>query len=129
MKISKKDFQNMQKKYGKEIKKGKSGKNKKGKVTNQTDWIFFDRETLQNLLDQTNADDKVGGIKFYFAEYTQKLAKKWHQKDPDSYCGGLTLVLKAANLVDGKTVDVTSGDPDDQEYDNDGRKCPPTCDF
>lgn len=127
MKISKKDFEEMQKKYKQEVGQGKPGKNPKGDVTKQTEWVFFDRDTLQNLLDQADQDGKTGGIKFYFTEYTEELAMKWHSKDPDSYSGGITLVLKAANLKDGKPIDVAAVDSNEEEYDNDGIKCPPRC--
>lgn len=127
MKISKKDFEEMQKKYQDEVGQGKPGRNPNGEMTRQTDWVFFDRETLQNILDEADQDGKTGGIKFYFAEYTEELAKKWHPEDPDNYSGGMTLVLKAANLTDGNPVDVKSANQDDPEFDNDGLKCPPHC--
>ncbi|MBA4298521.1 MAG: molecular chaperone DnaK [Cyclobacterium sp.] len=127
MKISKKDFEEMQKKYKQEVGKGKPGKNPKGDVTKQTEWVFFDRDTLQNLLDQADQDGKTGGIKFYLTEYTEELAKKWHPTEPNSYSGGITLVLKAANLKDGKPVDVTDSEVAGEEYENRGIKCPPTC--
>ncbi len=129
MKISKKDFEEMQEKYNQEVGRGDPGKNPNGKVTNQTKWVFFDRETLQNLLDQTESDRKTGGIKFYLTEYTEELAKKWHPKNPDDYTGGITLVLKAANLKNGMPVDVELADQSEPEYDNDGIKCPPRCQF
>ena len=127
MKISKKDFQEMQKKYSEEVGQGKSGKNPKGEVSKQTEWVFFDRETLQNLLDQADQDGKTGGIKFYLTEYTEELAKKWHPNDPDDYSGGITLVLKAANLKNGIPIDVTLNETAGSEYDNNGIKCPPKC--
>ncbi len=127
MKISKKDFEEMQKKYKEEVGKGKPAKNPKGDVTQQTEWVFFDRETLQNILDQADQDGKTGGIKFYLTEYTEELAKKWHPMDPQNYTAGITLVLKAANLKEGKPVDVTDSEVTGEEYENRGIKCPPTC--
>lgn len=129
MKISKKDFEEMQKKYKEEVGQGKPGKNPKGEVTKQTEWVFFDRETLQNILDQADQDGKTGGIKFYLAEYTESLAKKWHPTNADDYSGSITLVLKAANLENGKPIDIESIGQVDAEFDNDGIKCPPTCQF
>lgn len=119
----------MQKKYKEEVGQGKPGKNPKGDVNKQTEWVFFDRETLQNILDQANPDGKTGGIKFYLTEYTEDLAKKWHPKDADEYSGGITLVLKAANLKNGTPVDVESVNQEDTEYFNQGVKCPPKCQF
>lgn len=127
MKISKKDFQEMQKKYQEEVGQGKPGKNPKGEVSHQTDWIFFDRETLQKILDQADQDGKTGGIKFYFTEYSESLAKKWHPEDPDAYCGSMTLVLKAANLINGNPMDVELTNPGDPDFENNGIKCPPSC--
>lgn len=129
MKISKKDFEEMQKKYKEEVGQGKPGRNPKGEVTYQTEWVFFDRETLQTILEKADQDGKTGGIKFYLAEYPESLAKLWHPNDPDSYSGSITLVLKAANLENGKPIDVESVDQADAEYDNDGVKCPPRCQY
>jgi len=129
MKISKQDFEEMQKKYKEEVGQGKPGKNPKGEVKKQTEWVFFDRETLQNILDQADQDGKTGGIKFYLAEYPESLANKWHPSDPDDYSGSITLVLKAANLENGKPIDVESVNRAETEYDNDGMKCPPKCQF
>jgi hypothetical protein len=47
--------------------------------------------------------------------------------DPENYTGGITLVLKAANLKEGKPVDVTDREVAGEEYENHGIKCPPTC--
>lgn len=106
MKISKQDFEEMRKIYQEEVGHGKPGKNPKGEVTHQTEWVFFDRETLQKILNQASQDEKTGGIKFYLAEYPESLAQQWHPEDPDAYSGSITLVLKAANLNNGKIVDV-----------------------
>jgi hypothetical protein len=47
MRISKEDFESMKAKYDKEVKKGKPAKDKENKdKTDQTNWIFFDREIL-----------------------------------------------------------------------------------
>ena len=62
MKISKVDFESMKAKYDKEVKKGKPAKGKNDKEKdNQTDWIFFDRETLEGLLAKADKDPKVVG--------------------------------------------------------------------
>jgi hypothetical protein len=69
MKISKEDFESMKKKYDKEVKKGKPAKNKKGKdKIDQTNWIFFNRETLEGLLAKADSDPKKGGIQFYITD-------------------------------------------------------------
>ncbi|MDR7129967.1 hypothetical protein J2X69_002313 [Algoriphagus sp. 4150] len=127
MKIDKKDFEAMKAKYDKEVKKGKPGTGTKKKdKTNQTDWIFFDRETLEGLLAKADKDPKVGGIQFYFTEYTEETAEKAHPKEGAAYCGQLTLVMCAANLKEKKLVPVGLGAVK-AEYQNGGSQCPYSC--
>jgi hypothetical protein len=130
MKISKADFESMRAKYDKEVKKGKPGKNKKGEITDQTDWIFFDRETLEGLLAKANPDPKKGGIKFYFSQYSESVAKKYHPNNPGSYDGMVTLVMTAANEEAGSITDINqkTNVDDEGEFENIGRMCPPYCD-
>lgn len=119
MKISKDDFLKMQEKYDKEVKKGKPAKDKKNKdIDNQTDWVFFDKKTLQDILDK--ADDVKGGIKFYMTEYTEDTAPV---VDTDEYVGRLTLVLSPTTLEASAGL----GDPEEEEYYNKGQMCPPSC--
>lgn len=120
MKISKEDFEQMKEKYNIEIKSGKPGKGKNGDIDNQTNWIFFDRETLEKVLSQADADPKKGGIKFYITEYTKEVAEKYHPNDSDAYEGRLTLVFEAANQ---DTLEQESG----ANLENIGTLCPPRC--
>jgi hypothetical protein len=120
MKISKADFEQMKAKYDKEVKKGKPAKGKKGDIDNQTDWIFFDRETLEKVLAQADPDPKKGGIKFYFTEYTQEVAEKYHTNESELYEGRLTLVFEAAHADKLSTVSGSS-------MENIGKACPPKC--
>ena len=121
MKISKADFEQMKAKYDKEVKKGKPGKDKNKKdVTNQTDWIFFDRKTLEEIL----ADPKVGGIKFYFAEYTQEVAEEFYPENPDEYVGRVNLVMTASTESGQNEILNNLGDA---TYYNRGDLCPPKC--
>lgn len=123
MKISKKDFEQMKGKYDQEVKKGKAAKGKKGEdKTDQTDWVFFDRETLEKLLSQT--DPTSGGIKFYITEYTADTAKKMYPEEADQYEGQLTLVMQPANL-EGETLNAV--EDGDGNYYNRGRQCPYRC--
>lgn len=125
MKISKADFESMKKKYDKEVKKGKPAKDKKNKdKDNQTDWIFFDRETLEGLLAKSDKDPKKGGIQFYITEYSEDVAEKYYPEEADQITGSLTLVMRSANLEDGSLKLASSED----EYDNLGTMCPPFCD-
>ncbi|OYX08687.1 MAG: hypothetical protein B7Z16_18980 [Algoriphagus sp. 32-45-6] len=119
MKISKKDFEQMKLKYDQEVKKGKPAKGKKGDIDNQTDWIFFDRATLEGIL----ADPNAKGIKFYFTEYTEDVAKKLHPENSDKYIGRVNLVMAAAS--DGLSeIQDSTGEP---SYYNKGMMCPPQC--
>lgn len=120
MKITKQDFDQMKSNYNQEVKKGKPGKDQKGDVDNQTDWIFFDRETLEKVLAQADSDPKKGGIKFYITEYTKEVAEKYHPTDSDAYEGRLTLVFEATH-ADG--LEATVGG----DLENLGTSCPPRC--
>lgn len=123
MKISKQDFLAMQEKYKKEVKKGKPGKNKTTDITDQTDWVFFDRETLEAILLEADKDPKKGGVKFYLTEYTEETAKTIHPENPDTYVGRLALVLSPVTAENGE---ITVADGDGNYY-NKGVSCPPTC--
>ncbi|WP_339874903.1 molecular chaperone DnaK [uncultured Algoriphagus sp.] len=125
MKISKEDFESMQSKYDKEVKKGKPAKGTKDQdKTNQTKWIFFDRETLEGLLAQADKDPKVGGIQFYFTEHTDETAEKAYPKEGAAYTGQMTLVMRAANLNENKLH--TLGGTED-EYQGGRLMCPYNC--
>lgn len=120
MKISKKDFENMKEKYGQEVKKGKPAKGEKKVSENQTDWIFFDRKTLEEIL----GNPKAEGIKFYFTEYTEDVAKEYYPANPDEYVGRLNLVMTAS--ADNGKIDV-SDEIEGQTYFNRAQVCPPYC--
>jgi len=127
MKITKKDFERMKSKYDKEVKKGKAAEGKAGKdKTDQTSWIFFDRETLEGLLAKTDKDPKVGGIQFYFTELTEETAEKFYPNEVDEYTGQITLVMKAANLNETQLVSRTLAE-EDEEYVGGGTQCPYRC--
>ncbi|MEB2776519.1 molecular chaperone DnaK [Algoriphagus sp. D3-2-R+10] len=127
MKIDKKDFESMKAKYDKEVKKGKPAKGKKDQdKTNQTDWIFFDRETLEGLLRKADKDPKVGGIQFYFTEYTEETAEKTYPKEGAAYTGQMTLVMRTANLKEKKPISVELGGEED-DYEGGGVQCPFQC--
>ena len=124
MKISKKDFKSMRKKYDKEGKKGKPAKDKKGKdKTDQTNWIFFYRETLEGLLKKADSDPKKGGIQFYITEYAEEVATKYYPNDEDKVTGSLTLVMRPANVNENQPSLTSVGN----DYANNGRIWPPFC--
>lgn len=127
MKISKEDFESMKAKYDDEVKKGKPAKGKKEKnKTNQTSWIFFDRETLEGLLAKADKDPAVGGIQFYITEYTEETAEKFYPKEASEYTGQMTLVMRAANLKGNQILEVELSEGDDA-YQNRGHQCPYIC--
>ena len=117
----------MKSKYDKEVKKGKpaQGKNEKDK-TNQTNWIFFDRETLEGLLAKVDKDPKIGGIQFYFTEFTEETAKKIYPNEAAVYTGQMTLVMRAANLEGSQLVSYGNVG-DDEGYEGGGTQCPYRC--
>lgn len=123
MKISKKDFQQMKKKYAKEVKKGRPAKTRRFRIADQTDWIYFDRETLERILSKSDPDPKKGGIIFHFTEYTEEVAMKNHPENPEDYEGLLTLVLEPASPpTEGKLAKSSM-----ESYENRGYQCPPRC--
>lgn len=125
--------------YDKSVRKCKKGKDKKGKkIGEQTEWIWFDRNTLMDLL--KHADEKTGGIKMYIGQYDKKNIKIL----PDSYpekencIGRISLALTPANRTDVGIIDVTSSTSDAAEISrttsvqgnfirNAGTMCPPFC--
>ena len=120
MKISKADFEQMKAKYDLEVKKGKPAKGKKEVVDNQTDWIFFDRSTLEEIL----ADPKAAGIKFYFTEYTEEVAKAYYPENPDEYVGRVNLVMTAS--TENGQSEISDADGTTTYY-NKAQMCPPFC--
>ena len=121
MKISKKDFDQMKKKYDDEIRKGGKGQGPSRNVDNQTNWIFFDRKTIEELLQKTDPDK--GGIRIYFTEYTEETAQQLYPDNPDDYIGRLNLVISPAN-AEGTMLTHAGVEG---EYYNKGASCPPTC--
>jgi hypothetical protein len=121
MKISKKDFDQMQKKYDQEIQKGKPARGPKQDVDNQTKSIFFDRQTIEEVLSKADKDPHKGGIKFYFTEYTEEVARKLYPENPEDYIGRLGIVMSPSSSVNENL------DQDEEEYYNRGNYCPPKC--
>lgn len=118
----------MKAKYDQEVRKAKPGQGQNGQdKDNQTSWIFFDRETLEGLLAKADKDSKVGGIQFFFTEYTEETATKMHPEQIEAYTGQMTLVMRAANLYEKGVSKIELAEEDD-EYQNNGKQCPPKCD-
>lgn len=119
MKISKADFEQMKAKYDQEVKKGKSGKDQKGEIDNQTSWVSYSKEDLMEVLNQ----EGVTGIKFYFTEYTQKTAEEFYGDQADLYVGRLALVYSPQYDSESKNQ---AADSNGEYYDR-GKTCPPNC--
>jgi len=114
-----KKFKQLRESYEKQIGQGKSGIDKNGeKITRQTQSVWFDRKTVQELLDKT--DEKKGGIKIFFGEYDKETSEDvLGVKDPSDLIGKLTVILGASN---------SNEDPEDGALlRNGGRICPPDC--
>src|SRR5690554_5186458 len=114
-----KKFKQLRESYEKQIGQGKSGIDKNGeKITRQTQSVWFDRKSIQELLDKT--DEKSGGIKIYFGEYDEETAGEVPNiNDPNDLVGKLTVILGASN---------NNEDPKEGALlKNGGRICPPHC--
>lgn len=114
-----KKFNRMCNRYGKHIGRGKSCKDCNGqKITNQSQAIWFDRKSIQELLDKT--DEQTGGIKIYFGEYDEEtIGEISDVGDPKGMIGKLTVILGASN---------DNEDPiEEAMLMNGGKICPPHC--
>lgn len=117
--------------YNRQGKKSKKAKDHNGnEIEDQTDWVWFDRKTLQELIDMT--DSKNGGIKIYFGQYdeeTLSLVPKERSKRED-YIGRISLALAPCNKTETDFEDVSlmkSSSDDDSNLRNGGHLCPPGC--
>jgi hypothetical protein len=128
--------------YQKFAKKSKKAKNKKGELINeQSDWVWFDRNTIQNLLDMTDPDE--GGIKIYFGQYDNKNVDMLprERREKHDYVGRVSLALMACNKTKTEYQDIYSGQNQIQDSSkmmlmsrgdrdspvNAGELCPPDC--
>lgn len=114
-----KKFEKLRRGYSEQVGSGKSGKDQNGKdITNQTQSVWFDRKSIEELLEKT--DEKTGGIKIYFGEYDEDTADEVTGiKDPKELVGKLTVILGASNDNDDPT--------DGALLRNGGKICPPHC--
>ncbi|WP_158855894.1 hypothetical protein [Lunatibacter salilacus] len=89
-----------------------------GKAMQQTRSVWFDRHTIEELLEQT--DPKTGGIKIFFGKYDEETLAESHaltnKRDLD---GKLTVILAASD--DNQDPQVES------MVVNGGKVCPPDC--
>ncbi|GAB3660031.1 hypothetical protein GCM10028791_33740 [Echinicola sediminis] len=131
-KLTKKQFAAIQQKYSKEIREGKPGRGRKQhEIKDQTKWIWFDREEIEEVL--SKADPKTGGIKFYFGEYDESFESTLGE----DYVGRLMLAMVPANkdengsIIETESLEVSDEDEDEDEDEgviyNFGTVCPPHC--
>jgi hypothetical protein len=122
--------------YAESVKKCIKGKNKNGKdIEEQSDWVFFDRKLIQDLLDMS--DPKTGGIKLYFGQYDKENIDilPIDQNDRDDYIGRISIAVAAANKTDNGIVDFIGESKDSSNLSldsgdtlrNGGQLCPPNC--
>lgn len=140
--MTKEELESFRKAYQKEAKKSIKAKNRKGKVIQeQSDWVWFDRKTIQKLLDMT--DPEKGGIKIYFGQYDEKnvvmLPKELREKH--DFVGRVSLALAACNKTETEFEDIYSepneiletselkllNSNDRDSPVNAGSVCPPIC--
>jgi hypothetical protein len=122
--MDKRQFKSFLSAYRESVQKGEKAKGEDGQpIQRETDWIYFDRETLENLLKK--ADPNTGGIKMYLGVYTKEnldiLPKD--REDRDKYIGMLSLALTPANRTKEGIMDVQ----EEEIYENGGTICPPFC--
>lgn len=139
--MTREELEAFRKAYQKAAKKSVKAKNGKGRaIDEQSDWVWFDRKSIQQILDMT--DPKEGGIKIYLGQYDKKninmLPKEMREKH--DYVGKVSLALVACNKTKEEFEDIYSDTLVDSEKDlksqrsdggisplNAGNVCPPIC--
>lgn len=104
-------------------------------IEKQTDWVWFDRETIEEALKKADADGKIGGLKMYFGQYNKETIAMIPADRPkrEDYIGRISLVLIPTNKTEGGLQEIgdaiDSDDSDEEEEDafNGGKTCPPDC--
>ena len=122
--------------YAKSVKKCIKGKNKNGKdIEEQSDWVFFDRKLIQDLLDM--CDPKIGGLKMYFGQYDKENLDILpnDRKDREDYIGRISIAIAAANKTESGIFDLSTESKNSTDLSlnsgastrNGGQLCPPDC--
>ena len=95
-------------------------------IEEQSDWVWFDRQTIEALLSKT--DPKTGGLKIYFGQYNKENISLLpdDRSNREDYIGRVSMALVAANQ--GPKGIEELGDQDDSgSIANGGGLCPPDC--
>lgn len=89
-----------------------------GEFSNQSKSVWFDRKSIERLLQQT--DEKTGGLKIFFGVYDKStVADIQSERTAEESIGKLTVILTASD--DNRSTD----EPD--KILNGGKTCPPDC--
>jgi hypothetical protein len=134
--MTKKELEAFRSAYAKSVKKCIKGKDKNGKdIEEQSDWVFFDRKLIQDLLDM--CDPITGGLKLYFGQYDKENLDilPIDRKDRDDYIGRISIAIAAANKTEGGIIDLGTESKDSTalrissggSIENGGQLCPPNC--
>jgi hypothetical protein len=139
--MTREELEAFRKAYKKAAKKSIKGKNSKGQeIPEQSDWVWFDRNTIQKLLDMT--DDANGGIKIYFGQYDKKnvVLLPEDRRNKHDYVGLVSLALIACNKTETAYEDIYTATNEIQKDSNlklmsrgsespvnAGDVCPPAC--
>ena len=128
--MDRKQLELFRKAYDNSVKKCIKGKDQNGKdIEEQTNWVFFERATLEKLLAMT--DPKTGGIKMYFGQYDQENLGMIPLDRPlrEDYIGRMSVALSASNRTAQGIEDIYLSDSsaEDQGLENGGKICPPEC--
>ncbi|RZS95596.1 hypothetical protein [Cecembia calidifontis] len=130
--MKKEDLKKFIEPYQKHVQKGLPGIDSKGKpVTEQSQWAFFDRATIEKLLQMT--DPKTGGIKIYFGQYDSEniYLVPEDREGREQYIGRISVALSAANKESDGIYDVfLSSDSiksGEDSIENGANLCPPFC--
>lgn len=81
--------------YAKNGKINKPGIGADGKpIKEQTNWVWFDRETIEAALAKADADGKTGGLKMFFGQYDEETISMIPADRPkrEDYIGRISLV-------------------------------------
>ncbi|EOZ95947.1 hypothetical protein A33Q_2540 [Indibacter alkaliphilus LW1] len=137
--MNRKELEAFRKAYQKAAKKSIKANNGKGKpIEEQSDWVWFDRDSIQKLLDMT--DPKTGGIKIYFGQYDKENVEMLphDRKNREEYVGRVSVALVACDKTEKEYKDIYSElssetEPESLKSDggispmNAGELCPPSC--
>lgn len=122
--------------YAKNGKINKPGMGADGKpIMEQTNWVWFDRETIEAALAKADADGKTGGLKMFFGQYDKETISMIPADRPEreEYIGRISLVLVPTNKTEnglqeiGNAIDSDDSDEEEEDGFNGGKICPPDC--